>query len=58
MSKQPPTKKQLYYYDKLCKKYNLQKIELNSKLQARDEIDKIIKEHSKTIQINEEGELC
>ncbi len=43
MSKTPPTKKQLYYYDKLCKKYNLERKELNSKLEARDEIDKIIK---------------
>ena len=45
MSKQPPTKKQLYYYDKLCKKYNLEKDELTSKLAARDAIDKIISEH-------------
>ena len=47
MGKESPTKKQLYYYDKLCKKYNLEKKELNSKLEARDEIDKIIKEHEK-----------
>ncbi len=47
MGKEPPTKKQLYYYNKLCKKYNLEKKELNSKLEARDEIDKIIKEHEK-----------
>ena len=46
MSKEPPTKKQLYYYDKLCKKYNLEKLELSSKLEARNEIDKIISEHS------------
>lgn len=46
MSKEEPTKKQLYYYDKLCKKYNLNKVFLTSKLQARDEIDKIIQEHS------------
>lgn len=46
MSKQPPTKKQLYYYDKLCKKYNIDKIELSSKLEARNEIDKIISQHS------------
>lgn len=45
MSKQPPTKKQLYYYDKLCKKYGIDKIELTSKLEARDIIDKIITEH-------------
>lgn len=45
MSKEPPTKKQLYYYDKLCKKYGLEKKELTSKLQALEEIDKIIEEH-------------
>ncbi len=47
MSHEPPTKKQLYYYDRLCKKYNLEKKELSSKLEARNEIDKIIKEHEK-----------
>lgn len=46
MSKEAPTKKQLYYYDKLCKKYNIEKIELTSKLEARNEIDKIITEHA------------
>jgi predicted O-linked N-acetylglucosamine transferase (SPINDLY family) len=45
MSKETPTKKQLYYYNKLCKKYNIEKIELTSKLEARNEIDKIINEH-------------
>ena len=45
MSKEAPTKKQLYYYDRLCKKYNIEKKELTSKLMARDEIDKILKEH-------------
>jgi len=49
MSKTPPTKKQLYYYDRLCKKYNIEKKELSSKLEARDEIDKIIREHEKDI---------
>ncbi len=46
MSKELPTKKQLYYYDRLCKKYNIEKKELSSKLEARDEIDRIINEHS------------
>lgn len=46
MSKELPTKKQLYYYDKLCKKYNIEKIELTSKLEARNEIDKIITDHA------------
>jgi len=47
MGKEPPTKKQLYYYEKLCKKYNIDKKELSSKLEARDEIDRIITEHEK-----------
>ncbi len=46
MSKEPPTKKQLYYYDKLCKKYNIEKMDLTSKLEARNEIDKIITDHA------------
>lgn len=45
MSKTPPTKKQIYYYDKLCKKYNIEKEELVSKLDAMEKIDKIIQEH-------------
>ena len=46
MSKTEPTKKQLYYYERLCKKYNIEKRELTSKLEARDEIDKILRENS------------
>ena len=46
MSKEEPPKKQLYYYERLCKKYNIEKKELTSKLEARDEIDKILTEHS------------
>lgn len=46
MSKTEPTKKQLYYYERLCKKYNIEKRELTSKLDARDEIDKILRENS------------
>ena len=45
MSKEKPTKKQLYYYEKFCKKYGLEQKELTSKLQALEEIDKIIEEH-------------
>lgn len=45
MSKEQPTKKQLYYYEKLCKRYGIKKKELASKLEARDEIDKILSEH-------------
>ena len=48
MSKEAPTKKQLYYYDRLCKKYLLEKknVEELSKLDLRNEIEKIINEHS------------
>lgn len=56
MSKQAPTKKQLYYYEKLCKKYDIQKRELLSKLDARNEIDKIIKEHSQNLNLFKEQE--
>ena len=54
MSKEPPTKKQLYYYDRLCKKYNIEKKELESKLDARNEIDKIITEHNEYYKKQEE----
>ena len=53
MSKEPPTKKQLYYYEKLCKKYNIEKRELESKLDARNEIDKIITVHNPYYQSEE-----
>ena len=56
MSKEKPTKKQLYYYDRLCKKYGLEKIELTSKLEARNEIDKIITEHQAEYKIDLERE--
>lgn len=48
MSKEAPTKKQLYYYDRLCKKYNIEKknTEALSKLDLRDEIERILNEHS------------
>ncbi len=52
MSKEAPTKKQLYYYDRLCKKYGIEKKELESKLEARNIIDKIITEHSSNYKIN------
>ena len=52
MGKEPPTKKQLYYYERLCKKYNLEKKELTSKLEARDEIDRIISENQWQVDIN------
>lgn len=48
MSKEAPTKKQLYYYDRLCKKYNIEKrnTEELSKLDLRDEIERILNEHT------------
>ncbi len=48
MSKEKPTKKQLYYYDRLCKKYSIEKKDTEnlSKLDLRDEIEKILDEHS------------
>lgn len=56
MSKQPPTKKQLYYYEKLCKKYSIQPQELASKLDARNEIDRIIEEHKIILNSQKEDE--
>ena len=48
MSKEKPTKKQLYYYDRLCKKYSIEKknVEELSKLDLRNEIERILNEHS------------
>jgi len=48
MSKEAPTKKQLYYYDRLCKKYGIEKenTEELSKLDLRDRIERILDEHS------------
>lgn len=48
MSKEEPTKKQLYYYDKLCKRYSIAKkdVEDLSKLDLRNEIERILNEHS------------
>lgn len=48
MSKEKPTKKQLYYYDKLCKRYSIVKkdVEILSKLDLRNEIERILNEHS------------
>ena len=48
MSKEEPTKKQLYYYDKLCKRYSVEKKNTDelSKLDLRDEIERILNEYS------------
>ena len=47
MDTELPTKKQVYYHERLCKRYNIDKIELTSKLHARDEIDRIVNEYSR-----------
>ena len=48
MSKDAPTKKQLYYYDKLCKRYNVESIDVSvaSRLDMKREIERILNEHS------------
>ena len=48
MSKEEPTKKQLYYYDRLCKRYSLEKKDVNelSKLDLKNEIERILNEYS------------
>lgn len=44
MSKEKPTQKQLYYYDKLCKQYKIEKEDISnlSKLDLKNMIGKII----------------
>lgn len=48
MSKEPPTKKQLYYYERLCKKYGIEQKDTSelSKLDMKCEIERIIDEHT------------
>lgn len=50
LSKEKPTSKQLYYYDKLCKKYNLEKLDTTelSKLDLVNMIGKIIDDYDPT----------
>ena len=57
MSKEPPTKKQLYYYERLCKKYSIEKKETSdlSKLDLKKMIGEIIDEHSRNC---EHIDLC
>ena len=49
MSKEAPTKKQLYYYDSLCKKYNIEKQDTDnlSKLDLKNMISEILDEYSR-----------
>lgn len=51
MSKEEPTKKQLYYYDKLCKRYNIEMKDLESlsKLDLKNEIERILNEYANNI---------
>ena len=44
MKNEKPTKKQLYYYDRLCKKYNIEKMSENemSKFSLKEEIARIV----------------
>ena len=48
MSKELPTKKQIYYYEKLCKRYNIEGIDVEtaSRLDMKKEIERILDEHS------------
>ena len=48
MSKEKPTSKQLYYYDRLCKRYSIEKRELGSlsKLDLKNEIERILNENT------------
>ena len=57
MSKEAPTKKQLYYYERLCKKYSIEKKETSdlSKLDLKKMIGEIIDEHSRNC---EHIDLC
>lgn len=57
MSKEPPTKKQLYYYDCLCKKYSIDKKDTSdlSKLDLKNMISEILDEYSRN---SEHIDLC
>ena len=49
MSKENPTKKQLYYYERLCKKYSINKKDTKdlSKLDLKNMISEILDEYSR-----------
>ena len=55
MSKELPTKKQLYYYEKLCKRYaiTMKDTENLSKLDLKNEIESILNEHTTDYTIND-----
>ena len=48
MAKDKPTQKQIYYYDKLCKRYSIEQknIEELSKLDIKNEIERILNENT------------
>ena len=48
MSKDKPTQKQIYYYNRLCKRYSLEQknVEELSKLDFKNEIERILNEYS------------
>ena len=52
MSKEKPSKKQIYYYEKLCDKYKIEKepLENKSKLDLKTMIGEIIYEHQQDIE--------
>lgn len=52
MTKLPPTKPQIYFYDKLCKKYGVEKQlepETASRLDYKEAIEKILKENEPVV---------
>ena len=53
MSKETPTKKQIYYYEQLCKKYNIEKQDTNnvSRLDMKNRISEILENEQKSKQI-------
>lgn len=59
LSKEPPSKKQLYYYNKLCEKYKIEKIETDglSKLDLKNLIGKIIDDEQCIKKIGPDKEL-
>ena len=48
----------LWFAFKVCKKYNIEQVELTSKLEARNVIDKIITDHAPNLKCVEEQEEC
>lgn len=53
MAKEKPTKKQIYYYEKLCKKYNLEQKDTEnvSRLEMKNRISEILANEQRTKEI-------